>query len=252
MIIIFMSTMGIAQSSGQLLVEYQQRLHLQKSNPPQWSNFTLYAQPEQALYLEEFQKKNIRKDSLTTGTHYIQFPQDKQQPVFVYTHAQKGKFYNSIVQGKYTYLVNQSPWLVHWKSENEQKEILGYTCEKVKGFFRGRTYIGWYTPKIPLPYGPWKFSGTQGILLEVHDTDTLFHAVATKIAFPTSEQFPLADLVRRFNTDNAISMATYHHKIDSLNNALLMKINQQLPEGFKPFKRASQCDDCGEDLEIFN
>ena len=53
-------------------------------------------------------------------------------------------------------------------------KILGYTCQKALGEFRGRKYIAWFTSDIPLSDGPWKFCGLPGLILAVQDTEAYF------------------------------------------------------------------------------
>ena len=53
------------------------------------------------------------------------------------------------------------------------KEILGYACNMAKTVFAGREYVAWYTVDIPLPYGPYKFYGLPGLVVEVEDSTTL-------------------------------------------------------------------------------
>ena len=50
-----------------------------------------------------------------------------------------------------------------WKIQsNEQKEILGYKCQKAIGEFRGRKYTAWFTDAIAVNSGPYKFKGLPG------------------------------------------------------------------------------------------
>ncbi len=56
-----------------------------------------------------------------------------------------------------------------WQLLNKRKNILGYNCQAAKVTYLGRTYIAWFTKKIPLDEGPWKFWGLPGLILEVAD-----------------------------------------------------------------------------------
>lgn len=68
-------------------------------------------------------------------------------------------------------LVKDSLSVYEWELLNGTKEILGYKCYKAKTIFRGRTYYAFYTSEIPIPYGPWKFRGLPGLILEVTDSE---------------------------------------------------------------------------------
>lgn len=56
-----------------------------------------------------------------------------------------------------------------WQLVEGDSTILGYSCHKAKTSFRGRNYTAYYTPELPLPYGPWKFGGLPGLILCVGD-----------------------------------------------------------------------------------
>lgn len=58
---------------------------------------------------------------------------------------------------------------IDWKLEFKQDSINGYFCKKAFTNFKGRTYTAWYTSEIPLPYGPYKFSGLPGLIIKISD-----------------------------------------------------------------------------------
>lgn len=70
---------------------------------------------------------------------------------------------------------------LNWKMTAERKSILGYDCQRATCTFRGRDYEAWFTTEIPLSYGPWKFQGLPGLILEVADTKNEYHFTATGI-----------------------------------------------------------------------
>ncbi|MDR2148326.1 MAG: GLPGLI family protein [Tannerella sp.] len=51
----------------------------------------------------------------------------------------------------------------------EQKTILDYKCNKATVSFRGRDFVAWYAPEIPVDNGPWKFGGLPGLILRLED-----------------------------------------------------------------------------------
>jgi len=67
--------------------------------------------------------------------------------------------------------VVQDTYFKHpWKITSETKNIKGHTCTKATLSFRGRNWEAWFAQDIPLPYGPWKFYGLPGLIVEVYDT----------------------------------------------------------------------------------
>lgn len=76
-------------------------------------------------------------------------------------------------------------WVViNWEIKNNYKTIQGYTCQKAKGKFRGRTYKVWFTKEIPLPYGPWKLFGLPGLILEAKDTRGQVKFKLVEVCYP--------------------------------------------------------------------
>lgn len=71
---------------------------------------------------------------------------------------------------KLTVAVDTPPKL-EWKISSESKKIGDYTVIKAETFFRGRDYIAWFAPAIPISAGPWKLFGLPGLILEAEDKE---------------------------------------------------------------------------------
>lgn len=54
--------------------------------------------------------------------------------------------------------------------ENNTKNILGFKCQKATTTFRGTPITAFFTPEIPTSFGPEKFSGLPGLILEIFDS----------------------------------------------------------------------------------
>ena len=91
-----------------------------------------------------------------------------------------------------TYLVYETIPVFKWEIENnETKKIGDYICKKATTTFRGRNYIAWYTLDFTTQFGPWKFNGLPGLILEVYDETDRFHWVVLKIKPSNNEiEFP--------------------------------------------------------------
>ncbi|MCF6239974.1 MAG: GLPGLI family protein [Bacteroidales bacterium] len=57
----------------------------------------------------------------------------------------------------------------NWKIKQKTKNLQGLECRLATCHFRGRDYKAWFTLSIPLPYGPWKFGGLPGLIVEIQD-----------------------------------------------------------------------------------
>lgn len=60
-------------------------------------------------------------------------------------------------------------WAIAEDAPGNSAVILGYNCRKATCSFRGRNYIAWFTPGIPVSNGPWKFSGLPGLIVKIQD-----------------------------------------------------------------------------------
>lgn len=68
------------------------------------------------------------------------------------------------------YVIEESYPEPDWKIVDEEKQIGGYLAQKATTHFGGRDYTVWFTPEIPLPFGPWKLHGLPGLILEARDS----------------------------------------------------------------------------------
>lgn len=66
-------------------------------------------------------------------------------------------------------LTYKEPVIKNWKLVDETKVINTINCKKAEVTFKGRNWIAWYSPEIPLPYGPYKFSGLPGLIIKITD-----------------------------------------------------------------------------------
>lgn len=71
----------------------------------------------------------------------------------------------------YAFLVSDSLYPMQWEITAEEKKIEAFSCIRAKCRFRGREYSAWFTPDLPLAYGPWKMGGLPGLILELQDSD---------------------------------------------------------------------------------
>lgn len=72
--------------------------------------------------------------------------------------------------------------LFNWQIGTDMATICGYECIKAICHWRGRDFTAWFTPDIPVEYGPWKFGGIPGLIMKVSDKDGIytFEAVAVE------------------------------------------------------------------------
>lgn len=93
------------------------------------------------------------------------------------------RLYENLFLEKY-YSVNEKIPEMKWTMITGKKKINNYNCKKAQTTFRGRTYSVWYTEKIPISVGPWKFNGLPGLILSVEENEGIYKWVAKTIIYP--------------------------------------------------------------------
>ena len=70
---------------------------------------------------------------------------------------------------------------INWEIHNDTMRVADYICQKATCHFRGRDYIAWFTPDIPIDNGPWKLGGLPGLILKASDRDDKYCFECIKI-----------------------------------------------------------------------
>ncbi len=127
--------------------------------------FSLIFNKESAIfYLEDklYSDKYLAENVQTKAGYFGRVQQAKDYCITENLEEDFGQF---LVKRKYP----------KWELLKETKKIGDFLCYKAtftkvttykKKIFK-REYIAWYTPKIPMPYGPSEFGGLPGLILEL-------------------------------------------------------------------------------------
>jgi len=89
-----------------------------------------------------------------------------------------------------------------WTLEKDTASFLGHSCQKATCRWRGRDYVAWFAPDIPIRRGPWKFGGLPGLIMKIHDVDSLyvFEAVAIEKGNFPIYQYPKEEFMKSTRT----------------------------------------------------
>jgi len=124
------------------------------------------------------------------------------------------------------FLVKDSYQDFVWNITSETKDVAGYSCTKATTTYRGRAWIAWFTPQIPISFGPWKLFGLPGLIVEAYDTDNKYAFKSIKIEFKqnTILQKDFATLMETKNT-KPITYQKFLKDTDELSENLYMRVN---------------------------
>jgi GLPGLI family protein len=90
-----------------------------------------------------------------SGTEYYQYPNDKKM-------LTKESLFGS-------FLVTGPLPDINWQITGDTATYGGLHCQKATGHFKGRDYMAWFCPDLPLHIGPWKLNGLPGVIVEAYD-----------------------------------------------------------------------------------
>lgn len=112
---------------------------------------------------------------------------------------------------------------VKWDITNDTMNYMNYLCQKATCSFRGRNYIAWFAPSIPINKGPYKFQGLPGLILKISDTKKNYVYECTDIII-MEEKYPII-----INKDNFIKTSrsafrkafknSFENPLQSISNA---------------------------------
>lgn len=88
------------------------------------------------------------------------------------------------------YIIEEEIPAIEWVQVPEYKTIDGYECAKATCHFRGRDYVAWYSPEIPIRFGPYKFHGLPGLIFELSDST---EEVSFRLIKATRENHQVSD-----------------------------------------------------------
>jgi GLPGLI family protein len=139
---------------------------------------TLYAGKEVTVYFEKFSTK---KDA-PQGNVVVYSKGPLFEPYTKIDYAKKQVFMYDMIAKKIL-LIEDNYIVPVWEITDESKVVAEYKCLKAKTTFRGREWIVWFAPDIPVPFGPWKLHGLPGLILESCSADNRYCMQAVKIEF---------------------------------------------------------------------
>ncbi|WP_294207734.1 GLPGLI family protein [uncultured Chryseobacterium sp.] len=126
------------------------------------------SEKEQKFYNQEFYQNDSISRLKINSEYNFSYP---KLPIRL-VHKD-GSFYNYYSQTPLYYLLKTKD-IQNWHITPDKKKLDKFTVQKATTQFGGRTWEAWFTTDIPFPYGPYKFYGLPGLILELSDTKENF------------------------------------------------------------------------------
>tara|TARA_R110002167_G_scaffold115853_15_gene290514 strand:+ start:2643 stop:3368 length:726 start_codon:yes stop_codon:yes gene_type:complete len=126
------------------------------------------------------------------------------------------------------YLVKEKLPEIDWTITEDTKAIGSHICYKANGNFAGRNYNAWFTTEISGFFGPWKFHGLPGIVLEISDQKNEVQFFATKIS---TVNIPL-NIVDKTSDYSVVPRDEYILRLNKYVDDLGKKIKSKISRGF--------------------
>lgn len=118
---------------------------------------------EQKFYNYEYLKNDSISKSKTNKEIIFSYPKLSIRII----HNDTG-FSNYFSQTPLYYQINTNE-RIKWEITSEKKEYESFIVQKAIAKFGGRNWIAWFTVQLPFNYGPYKFFGLPGLILEIYD-----------------------------------------------------------------------------------
>ncbi|CAM1359501.1 GLPGLI family protein [Tenacibaculum xiamenense] len=199
---LFSSITVLSQGHGEVIykIKTNQNIKIQKSNEEKLSQMALKVRQlhdEAKEIAEDFELRlSFNKNrSYYELLEHMELSKKKglSYRVAKIQYETKGRFYyefgkDEILEEKTylgeNFLIRRNIRTSDWKLLNEKEKIGKYNCYKAERFYEFDTRKGmvkqkqivWYTPDIPIPFGPAEFVGFPGLVLKVKKGGVVIYA----------------------------------------------------------------------------
>ncbi|TXK71948.1 GLPGLI family protein [Mesonia sp. HuA40] len=226
---LFINYLSYSQNQ-KILVEYQaQKGHITNTE-------TLVALNESAIYVTDSlliennqNAKIIEEDEYNNKITISQKTIKLDATKYYLENSENIIFFTQNYQGNAVVVKDSLPNYSWDISSKEIKKIGDFLCKKATTVFRGSEIIAWYAEDLNIPFGPWKFKGLPGLILELYNiNDTTKHIwKAKKIKFPYTQDTD-------FEKNDLLPIISFEQVIIDMENEIkeqMMRMQSRVPQG---------------------
>jgi GLPGLI family protein len=193
-------------------------------------------------------KNSTKKDG--DGTTFIQHINTPDKELDYYFHQiNKSEFlFRHHYMGKSLYVKDTLEFI--WEIKGQTKKILGYRCQMATTIFKGRNYIAWFNTELIYPFGPWKFHGLPGLIMELKEENNLVHFYIKRMELNKKDinRIDLSEV--SFKDNDYLNFEMYCLEKKILLKKTVKLLQSRLPQGTNLAKECKDCDD--DELEVCN
>ena len=120
---------------------------------------------------------NINRRGAGSRTQYYQYPAEQKLLTKDFVMVNE-------------YLIEGPLPTINWKIGGDTATFGGLHCQKATCHFKGRDYIVWFCPDLPVHSGPWKLNGLPGVIVDARDAknEVVFAFDGVEKTFPASSK----------------------------------------------------------------
>ena len=117
------------------------------------------------------QNEAITKTGVLENNTVSATVQNENKRYSVYINLTKGEMQSRQRADTELVIVKDSLENIAWEILPKTKQIGKLRCQLAKAIVRGRKYNAWFTPEIPISFGPWKLQGLPGLIVAAKSED---------------------------------------------------------------------------------
>lgn len=221
---------------------------------PYSEEFELHFDDSRSLFIEKSGIKNLlsKKNNSDEGIVF-QKEIERTLPDAEFIFKKKNESHLIFMENWYDNLLTvKDTVILDWIIKDDIKMIGQFKCQKATVKFRGRKYESWFSLEHNYSFGPYKFHGLPGIVIQIYSLDSKVSFNATKM-FSVNSSDVLYKYQNKVQESKILDLKTYRDVKSELVDADLRKSWVRLTQRSGSSLPYKKCEDCSESgIEIYD